>query len=112
MKCNSFARATAFEPARLISRQESTSFTAPRVKNVAQFWQILSIFSERPNFAETKTTRLAWLLLHRSPDRNQRLVKINGIYHVKYSVRNSLDKLKHFQIISHTCSVKIESITP
>ena len=33
-------------------------------------------------------------------DKNQRLVAINGIYHVKYSVGNSLDKLKLFQ--SHT----------
>ena len=30
------------------------------------------------------------LLPNRSPDKNQRLVMINGIYHVKYSVRNSL----------------------
>ena len=27
-----------------------------------------------------------------SLDKNQRLVVINGIYHVKYSVRNNLDK--------------------
>ena len=32
-----------------------------------------------------------------SLDKNQRLVKINSIYHVKYSVRNSLDKRKKFQ---------------
>ena len=31
-----------------------------------------------------------------SLDQNQRLVVINGIYRVKYSVRNSLDKHKHF----------------
>ena len=32
------------------------------------------------------------LLSKPSPDKNQRRVMINGIYHVKYSVRNSLDK--------------------
>ena len=34
----------------------------------------------------------------RSPDKYQRLVMVNykGIYQVEYSVRNSLDKLKHF----------------
>ena len=37
------------------------------------------------------------LLPKRSPDKNQRLVMLNDIYHVKYIVRNSLDKLKHFQ---------------
>ena len=37
------------------------------------------------------------LLPKRSPDKNQRLFMINGTYHVKYSVRNSLDKLKRFQ---------------
>ena len=37
-----------------------------------------------------------------SPDKNQRLVLINdkGIYHVKYSVRNSLDKLKRIAPIN------------
>ena len=37
--------------------------------------------------------------LKRSPDKNQRLVLLNdkGIYHVKYSVRNSLDKRKKIQ---------------
>ena len=33
----------------------------------------------------------------RSPDKNHRLVMMNGIYHVKYSVRNSLDKLERSQ---------------
>ena len=33
------------------------------------------------------------LLSKRSPDKNQRLAMINGIYHVKHSVRNSLDNL-------------------
>ena len=28
------------------------------------------------------------------PDKNQRLLIISDIYHVKYSVRNSLDRLK------------------
>ena len=37
------------------------------------------------------------LLPKRSPDKNQRLVMINGIYHVNYSVRNSLDKLERIQ---------------
>ena len=37
------------------------------------------------------------LLLKRSPDKYKMLVMINGIYHVKYSVRNSLDKLKLIQ---------------
>ena len=37
------------------------------------------------------------LLPKRSHDKNQRLVMINGIYHIKYSARNSLDKLKHTQ---------------
>ena len=36
------------------------------------------------------------LLPKRSLDKNQRLVMINGVDHVKYSVRNSLDKLKRF----------------
>jgi len=36
----------------------------------------------------------------RSPDKNQRLVMINGIYHVKYNVRNSLDKLERFQTLT------------
>ena len=30
----------------------------------------------------------------RSPDKNPKLVMINSIYNVKYSVRNSLDNLK------------------
>ena len=30
-----------------------------------------------------------------SLDKNQRFVMINGIYHVKYNVRDRLDKLKH-----------------
>ena len=30
-------------------------------------------------------------------DQYQRLVIISGIYYVRYSVRNSLDKLKHIQ---------------
>ena len=37
------------------------------------------------------------LLPRRSPDKNQRPVVINGIYHVKYSVRNSLVKLELIQ---------------
>ena len=37
------------------------------------------------------------LLLKRNPDKNQRLVMINGIYHVKYSARNSVDKLERYQ---------------
>ena len=37
------------------------------------------------------------LLSKRSPDKYQRLVMINGIYHVKYNVPNSFDKHKHFQ---------------
>ena len=37
------------------------------------------------------------LLPKRIPDKNQRLVVINSICHVKYSIRNSLDKLKHIQ---------------
>ena len=35
--------------------------------------------------------------LKHSPDKYQRLFMINDIYHVKYSARNSLDKRKHFQ---------------
>ena len=35
------------------------------------------------------------LLLKHSPDKTQRLVMINSIYDLKYSVRNSLDKLKN-----------------
>ena len=34
------------------------------------------------------------LLLEHSPGKYQRLVMINSIYHVYYSVRNSLDKLE------------------
>ena len=37
------------------------------------------------------------LLPKRKPDKTQRLVVINSIYHVKYSVRNNLDKLKRIQ---------------
>ena len=37
------------------------------------------------------------ILPKRSPNGNQRLVMINGICHVLYSVRNSLDQLEHFQ---------------
>ena len=37
------------------------------------------------------------LLPKRSPDKNQRLVIIRDIYHVKYRVRNSLDKLEQFK---------------
>ena len=37
------------------------------------------------------------ILPKRSPNKHQRLVMINSIYHVKYSVRNSLDEHKHFQ---------------
>ena len=32
-----------------------------------------------------------------SPKKYQRLVMINTTYHIKYSVRNSLDKPKHIQ---------------
>ena len=32
-----------------------------------------------------------------SPTKNQMLVIINGIDHVKYSVRNSLDQIKRIQ---------------
>ena len=38
------------------------------------------------------------LLQKRSPDKNQMLDMINGIPRVKYSVRNSLDKLERFQL--------------
>ena len=37
------------------------------------------------------------LLPKRSLDKYKRFVMINGIYHVQYSVINSLDKLKRFQ---------------
>ena len=37
------------------------------------------------------------LLLKRSPDRYQKLDTINCIYHVKYSARNSFDKLERIQ---------------
>ena len=37
------------------------------------------------------------LLPKRSPKNIQKLVKKNGIYHVKYSVRDSFDKLKRFE---------------
>ena len=40
------------------------------------------------------------LLPKRSPDKYQRLVMIKDIYHVKYSVRNSLDKLKHIALVN------------
>ena len=44
------------------------------------------------------------LILKRSPDNYQRLVLMKGIYHVKYSVRNSLDQLKHFKQYIFTAS--------
>ena len=37
------------------------------------------------------------LFLKRSPDKNQRLVIINGIYHVRFSARNSLDEPEGIQ---------------
>ena len=40
------------------------------------------------------------LLPKRSPNRDQRLVIIHGIYHGKYSVRNSLDKLKRIALVN------------
>ena len=36
----------------------------------------------------------------RSPDKHQRFVMINGIYHVKYNVRNSLDKLERIASVN------------
>ena len=36
------------------------------------------------------------LLPKRSPDKNRGLVMIKGIYHIEYSVRSSLGKLKRF----------------
>ena len=39
-----------------------------------------------------------------SPYKNPKLVMKNGIYHVKYSVRNSLDKLKRI------ASIKIKGL--
>ena len=39
-------------------------------------------------------------LLKHSPDKHQRIVMIIGIYHVKYSVRNSLDKLKRIALVN------------
>ena len=68
-----FVRATVFELVRLICRQESASFV--------QFHRMMG----------------DELLPKRSPDKNERLVVINDIYHVKYSVRNSLDKHSNFQ---------------
>ena len=41
-----------------------------------------------------------------SLDKNQRLVIINGIFHVKYSFRNSLDKYKHFQSYKYDMFIK------
>ena len=35
-----------------------------------------------------------------SPDEYQRIVIISGIYHVKYSVRNSPDKLERIVLIN------------
>ena len=45
-------------------------------------------------------------LLKRSPDKDQRLVMISGIYHFKYGVRNSLDKQKHIQQLVFTAFPK------
>ena len=39
------------------------------------------------------------LLSKRSPDKNSWLVMINGLYNVKPSVRNSLDKLERFGLV-------------
>ena len=38
------------------------------------------------------------LLPKHSPDKNQRLITINDIYHIQNNFRNSLDKLKHFSL--------------
>ena len=43
----------------------------------------------------------------RSPGKYQRLVMIRSIYHVKYSVRNSLDKLEHIH-----CLMKGDELLP
>ena len=40
------------------------------------------------------------LLSKHSPDKNPKLVVINGVYRVKYSVRNSLDKLKGIALVN------------
>ena len=37
------------------------------------------------------------LLLKNSPGKHQRLVMINGMYHIKYNVRDILDKLERLQ---------------
>ena len=49
--------------------------------------------------SETALMNLNVLSYLYSLDQYQRLVIINGIYHIKYSVRNSLDKLNVFSVV-------------